>query len=126
MNILKLEHCEGYLLAEVGGPFNLSAAKEIAAIIVDERVKGGHGKLFIDARKIEGDISIVDRYEYGKFIGGFRDPAIKTVVVARQEIILPDKFMENVIANVGGNVMVTTDSDKALQWLGVNAEGSLS
>jgi hypothetical protein len=122
MKILKMEHGPDYLHVEIGGVFNLSIAKEITRAVMSERVDRGYTSVLVDARKVEGEISIVERYEYGKYFASFRDPGVRTVLIANERIILPDKFFENVVSNIGGNILVTADINQAMRWLGASGK----
>jgi hypothetical protein len=115
---MKMEHGPKYLHVEVAGVFNLQRAKVFTDEIKKVCAESGQSKALVDARKVEGKISILDRYELGKYITHVRDTVTRIALVGPEEQMLSDKFLENVTNNLGVRTLVTTDIDEAIQWLG--------
>lgn len=117
---MKMEHKSKYLHVEVSGVFNFQRAKDFFDTIVAECTKREQSKVLIDGRKMEGELSILYLYDLGKYLARVRTQAISFAIVGTEEVLLPDRFLETVASNLGAIVLVTTDIDKALQWLGVS------
>jgi hypothetical protein len=117
---MKMEHKPKYLHVEVAGAFDFQRAKDFFDTIVAECTKRKQSKVLIDGRKMEGELSVVNRYELGKYLARARTQAIRFAIVGTEEVLLSDRFLETVASNLGAIALVTTDIDKALQWLGVS------
>lgn len=119
MKIVTMEHRPGHLFVELAGTFSLGAGMEIVMIIVNERAGRGHKKVLIDAKKMTGDISILDRYDLGQYFARFVDFSVKIALLCSPEYMLPDKFFENVVRNAGSHILVTDNDTAAAGWLEV-------
>ena len=74
-------------------------------------------KVLINARNLQDDISNLDRYEIGKEIAKAIGPKIMVAVVANSNII--NYMTEHSAVNRGAKLQMFTDTQKAMEWLGV-------
>ena len=104
-----------YLFVEVNEPYSLklilSTINEVADHCRDENLN----KVLIDARKMEGDPNIFDRFQIGIEIVKAWDSRIKAAVIARPNVI--SRVTENTAVNRGARVFITSELDVALKWL---------
>ena len=112
---------DGYLYAEVWGTFDLDQAKEMYPRIFDAIHEHAESKICIDFRRLEGDISILARYELGVLMAKVKAKSqpIQIACIGTKKQVLRDKFLEMVAINRGVNIKIATDIEEALQWLGV-------
>ena len=78
-----------------------------------------HGlrKILIDTRTLEGEISLMARYDLGRTAAELQREPVRLAFVVTQDQIWPDRFGENVANNRGVVTKVTTDIAEALEWL---------
>lgn len=113
----KLEPRDGYLHAEVWGPFDLAQVKQSFPQLLEACRSHGLAKVLIDARKLTGEIDTMSRFEFGQFIAGAMTTPIEIVMLAAKEHLWPDRFVENVAQNRGVLYRVTADPKEALEWI---------
>ena len=117
---MRMEPKLEYLLVEISGPFNFQRGKAFFEEVVTTCAEIEQSKVLIDFRGLEGEVSITDRYYLGKHIVQALENPIKIAFVGKDELVLSDKFMENVTRNLGVASFVTTDFNEAVRWLGTN------
>ncbi len=115
-----------YLYAEVSGTFEIKQAKQFTRKVLDILYESDLPKVFIDARQLKGDISTMQRFEYGAFLSS----AIREIfasgekiqprlaIVADISILDRQRFVEIVARNRGTSIKVTDNIDEAYEWLG--------
>lgn len=106
-----------YLLVEISGPYSLEMLMSAVHEVADQCRKESLNKVLIDLRNMDGDPSILDRYQIGVEIASIWGPRYKVAVIARTEIV--NKMTENTAVNRGAKFMVTPDANRALEWLGI-------
>jgi hypothetical protein len=62
---LKLESSDGYLLAAAVGRVSLKEALEIGKNVFEAAAERGFDKILLDCLAVEGELSILARYELG-------------------------------------------------------------
>jgi len=117
---LKMEPKPEYLQAEISGPFDVRHTQNIMAQIIQSCRDHGLSKALIDMRLIEGTIPIVDRFELAEFVALMTNNVIRMAFIGTPEQMQPEKFFEKASRNRGALVMVTTDQQEAVEWLGVD------
>jgi hypothetical protein len=121
-----------YLTILVSGTFELEQANQLMPRILDLCAANRASKLLIDARGVEGSMSIADRFVFAetfarlykkrRVAGNFKH--VQFTVVVTRAIFDPQKFGEKVATNRGLQVKVTTDMKEALAWLGISKPDS--
>ena len=107
---MKIQPREGFWLATVAGRVSLNTAIELGKAIYDAAAERGFGKILIDCLGVEGELSVVDRYELGEQIAEYckNQPAIPALallgalptvtgfcaLVARHRGVLVETFSE--------------------------------
>jgi hypothetical protein len=114
---LQISIKDNYLYAEVSGKYNAKNANEFFEEIIKQCYENNIFCILIDARKLEGKLSVIDRYEFGIFMESKRIYKINVALVGTTEYVFPDKFLETVAKNRAVNAKVTTDIKEAELWL---------
>jgi hypothetical protein len=78
-------------------------------------------RVLIDARSLEGDVSICDQLGIAEYMAGSIDRKLTLALVARREQVPNDKFFETALVNRGMSVRVFTDVEEAREWLGAQS-----
>lgn len=72
-------------------------------------------KALIDARDLEVEFSIMALFQAGEDAVSLTRLGLRVAFWAREDMI--NTFLNNVVANRGGEVGIFTDMDAALEWL---------
>lgn len=106
---------EIYLLVEGEEPYSLnfmiSMIHEVAARCQEE----GLDRVLADIRKMDGNLSIIDRYDIGVAIAKVLGSRIKVAAVAPVSLI--NIMAETVAVNRGAVFKIFSDIEKAKGWL---------
>jgi hypothetical protein len=114
--LVKFEARPNYLFAEFSGEFVLNEALEHFKQLEAERSRAGTRLVMVDARNVTGEMSILSRFTMGETLAEFH--AIQRIVfVARQDQVLPDRFMQTVARNRGLMGQVFFEIPDAEAWL---------
>jgi len=108
----------GHLCAIVSGKFDREQIPDVLKEIFDASSRHGLRKILIDARTIEGEISLMARYDLGRIAAELQREPVRLAIVASEKQVWPERFAENVANNRGLPTKVTTDMAEALAWLG--------
>ena len=114
---LKIKVADGIARAEVSGAFNPSNAKAFFRKILGHARDQGLSKILIDARHLEGDVSTMERFDFGSFMSEMRPAAIRIAFVGSAEAVWSQRFLETVAVNRGVIAKVTTNPTEAIEWL---------
>ena len=77
----------------------------------------GWGKLLVDARNIESEMSVIDDFGFTKSHKSHKPPLECVAVIHRQDETERFRFIENVALNRGQHMKVFTDEREAIDWL---------
>jgi hypothetical protein len=126
---VRTEVKKGYLNVIIEGKFQTPEAQKIGTRIFDFCHQIHMQKVLIDARKIEGPISLVTKIEFADSMVAKQmeyivkgSARLKIAHVVAEGMAEPAKFGETLAAIRGMSIFVTTSMDDALQWLGVDKE----
>ena len=108
-----------YLHVEVSGIYSLKFFIEIIREITEHGEKEKLNKLLVDISNVDGNPSILERYEIGLEISKHWVKDIQAAAVVREEVV--SQMAENVAVNRGANFQVFTKVEPALEWLGVQS-----
>jgi hypothetical protein len=114
---LQLEEKEAYLLATVSGEFDLREAKQRLPEFFETVRAYEQGKCLIDARNLTGRISLMERYEFARFMAEITATKIRIAVVAAERHVWRDRFFETAAVNRGIVLKVTTSVEEGEEWL---------
>jgi hypothetical protein len=122
---LTLESQPGFLEARLTGRLSFDEAVQAIKRTYDAAEERGLKKILLDCVALEGELSVLERYELGTaaaahYLGGSQNPAVALIGVAPAV----NGFAANVAWNRGVNVRAFTDRGPGLQWLRPPAEGS--
>lgn len=106
----------GLLGFEIEGEMTLERLTAVGSAIVETCTRQKAGKALADARKMTGDLSILEWHTLATTFAS-RWPGVRLAVVDRAERLKPDRFMETTARNRGINVRVFDDPAPALDWL---------
>ena len=115
---LALESGDGLLLAKLTGRVSCSEAIELCKNISDAAAERGFGKILLDCLAVEGELSIMERYEIGKTMAQNCRTRSRTPTVAL--IGKPPTitgFEADVAMNRGLLVVKFSERQAGLDWL---------
>ena len=110
-----------HLLTVVSGSFDHA---KLAAMLKDIFAASScHGlrRILIDIRTLEGDLSVMARYDFGRIAAELQREPVRIAVLGTEAQLWPDRFAENVANNRGVQTKVSTDLVEALAWLNRDA-----
>jgi len=117
---------DNYLSVTVSGHFSLSEVKRMYTDALEALLENDLSKLFLDAYKVKGEITTIQRYYFGEFTAyeslKYLEKGLKRITVSvcgNEPIIDPRRFGEIVARNRGLNLKVTTDKNESLKFLGI-------
>ncbi|MCI0555626.1 MAG: hypothetical protein L0287_32170, partial [Anaerolineae bacterium] len=102
---------------EMSEPYSLELFMSTIREIDEQCRKENLNKVLVDLRKMEGDPSILDRYQIGVEIANVWGPRYRVAGVAKAEMI--NKMIENTAVNRGARLLATSDIELAMEWLGI-------
>jgi hypothetical protein len=115
---LKFESREGFLLATAAGQVSLNEALELCKNVRDVSEERGFSKILLDCRGMEGELSVMERYEIGKTLAEYclsRSMSPAVALVGKPPTITG--FGAEVARNRGLLVMTFPEIQPALDWI---------
>jgi hypothetical protein len=106
-----------YLLVEFTGEFCVKAGKRCVDKMALACKEHQCMNILLDCRKMTGDMPVFNRFQVAEYGAAELGMVSKFALVVRPEIVLPDKFVENVAVNRGMNLKVLSDFEQADHWL---------
>jgi hypothetical protein len=127
----KIEPQPGYLLMTCEGHYESSLIDEFSSQVMEACKKHQPSDFLIDFRKVEGEMSTMDRYNLAsvsskKYLDEKLTGRIlncRFAFLGNHPLVDPKKFGETVAVNRGLNVKVFTEIKEALAWLEVKPAG---
>jgi hypothetical protein len=106
----------GMLGFELDGEMSLDRLVSVGGTIADTCTRQKAGRALADARRMTGDLSIL---EWHSLATAFESswPGVRLAIVDRADRLKPDRFLETSARNRGINVRVFDDPQPALDWL---------
>src|SRR5690348_13315735 len=77
-----LEPREGFLVATVTGQLSLTEALRCLKTVCDVAAERGIGRILLDCLAVDGELSVVERYELGKTIADYCRRAMAPKIAA--------------------------------------------
>jgi hypothetical protein len=120
-----------YLCVEVTGEFSIAAAlrqfTEMMEWISGKDVR----RMLVDGRELKGNLSTLDRYEYGAFVaaeitrfsGAGKIGNLRLAYVVATSMLDKDRLVQTVARNRGVAVVATDNMNEGLRWLSVGSAG---
>ena len=112
---------DGYLYVEISGAFDRFRTKELMRQVFQSAQSQSFSRILVDIRNMAGPIPTMARFEMARFLATEQKAVLRVAVLKLPEQVPDDKFFENVAGNRGIPVKVTTDLEKALDWLDIEA-----
>ena len=106
-----------YLFVEAIEPYSLKFLISMIHELNAHCQKGGLDQALVDLRNMEGEMSIMDRYDVGVEVAKVLGSRIKVAAVAQPSRI--NFMVETVAVNRGAKLKVFVDIEKAMEWLEV-------
>ena len=111
-----------HILVMVDGVYDQSDAMDNFRKAFDAARKVKIPRLLMDARKVVGEISTMERFEIGVLLSELVNrqadgPFTRIAIIGNELIVDPHRFVEIVAVNRGVQLKVTTDPKEALEWL---------
>ena len=108
----------GFIRVVVIGSVHSSPILEFFTLVVDAARNADVSKILFDIRSVQGQLTTMERYNYGSLIADqFR--GLKVAIVVNQPLRDPNLFGETVAVNRGGNIRVFATLTEAYEWLKV-------
>jgi hypothetical protein len=115
------ENRGSYLFVTITEPYSLHGTLLFLVDMAGQFLQAHLEKALIDGSRLEGHISIWDRYQIGREYVRVIDPKIGIALVVPPGLI--NRVLENVIVNRSGTLRVFHEMEPALKWLAVKEEG---
>jgi hypothetical protein len=115
---LKMEAEESVLVVTAAGRVSLSEAISVFTKACDVAAERGFDRILVDCLSVEGELSIMDRYELGRTMAEYcnsRSITPKVATVGRLPLI--NGFAARVASNRGLVAETFSESQKAMGWL---------
>ena len=106
-----------YVLTEFSGTFSVDEGKRCIDAMTAAARDTHRPKALFDCREMTGPLPIGARFAVAEYAAITRGVISKIAMVAREDVVLPDNFVENVAVNRGVNLRIFTDYDAAERWL---------
>lgn len=106
-----------YLLVEFFGEFSVEAGKQCVDRMAEACEKQSHSKVLLDCRRMTGSMPILDRFQVAQYGAIKGRQLMQLALLNREDVVLPDNFVENVAVNRGMTMKVFTNLNEAVSWL---------
>lgn len=110
-----------YVLVEFSGAFSVDAGKRCVDRMDAACEEFDRSKVLLDCRGLTGNMDIFDRFKVTEYGASGRRHFRRLALLALEEMVLPDRFIENVAVNRGMDLKIFTELDEAKQWLAMPA-----
>jgi hypothetical protein len=107
----------GHLFVDVDGVFSVEYACDVIDQTLKKCLECSEKRVLMDVRKMSGDMSVMDRFNVALHARVLAIYGIKTAMIGRDDQILPDNFLENVLVNRGVEARILTTPEQGEQWL---------
>ena len=115
---VKLEPGECFLLATLTGRVSLEEALPIGKVVFDVAAEKGFSRILFDCLGVEGELSVVDRYDIGEGIAEYcKNQSMIPSVALLGKLPTVTGFCAQVAWNRGLDVKVFSERQAALEWL---------
>ena len=131
---VKIENKGHYLYIKIIGVLQkddaaqFEKARGIAGDAIAFANQTGINKVLCDAKNVYGSISPTARLSFSLFLAKenigrliTRNKVVKVAFLAKPELIDPGRIGATILRNRGMNVLVTSDRQEAVKWLGIQA-----
>lgn len=108
---------EAYVLVEFSGTFSVEAGKRCVDRMDAACEEYDRSKVLLDCRGLTGNMDIFDRFKVTEYGTSQHRHFRRLALLALEEMVLPDRFIENVAVNRGMDLKIFTELDEAEQWL---------
>lgn len=115
-----MEARDSYLRCTYRGPFELAPLLDLMRDLRRYCTEHGHRRVLVDVRQSPGTLTPLARYQHAVEMAKPGGIGARTVVLARPDQVLPDRFWETATRNRGLATRVATTEDEAQAWLAMN------
>lgn len=114
---LSITNMDSYLLVEFHGEFSVESGKHCVDRMAEACDKHQLSKVLLDCRNIKGKMPVFDRFQVAEYGASKRRQIGRFALLNREDVLLPDNFVENVAVNRGMQMKIFTDFEQAERWL---------
>jgi hypothetical protein len=122
----KLEIRNNYIFLKLTGQFDINRIKEIICEVGEQLHRHNLKKVFSDVTEVIGvdvnKISIMTVFDISILMTKTHPTGTKISFLGTKEQMFERDFFENLLANRGFYLKVTTDPEECFKWLGVSSE----
>ena len=108
---------DSYLLVEFFGEFSVEAGKKCVDRMTEACEEHDRSSVLLDCRRMTGEMSVMARFQVTEYGATKRLQIRRIALLNREEVLLPDNFVENVAVNRGMNLRSFTEFDEAEFWI---------
>ena len=115
---VKLESGEGFLLATITGHVSLEEAIALGKNVCEVAAERGFRKILFDCLAVEGEFSLVDRFDIGEGIAEYcKDQSLIPSIALLGKLPTVTGFCAQVAWNRAVDVKVFSERQAAMEWL---------
>jgi hypothetical protein len=126
----RIELRKGYVEVRIEGEFDFQSSISVNDAILSSIEKYQATKIFVDFRKVTGDLAPLERFQYAenfakKYLELLRAGRIKRaqlVFLGNYPQLDPGRLDETVAVNRGVPIRSTEDPKEVWEWLGIDPE----
>jgi hypothetical protein len=118
---LKIIDKGSYLLVEFFGEFGVETGKQCVDRLAEACEKHRRSRALMDCRRMTGVMPLLDRFRVAEYAATKRHQIGRLALLNREDVVLPDNFVENVAVNRGMDMKIFTDLEEAELWLSKSA-----
>ena|ERR1039457_3634441 len=127
----RIELKKDYVEVRIEGTFDSQSSISVNDAILGAIEKYQATKIFVDFRKVTGDLAPMERFHYAENFAKKYLELIQAGRIKRPQIIFlgnypqfdPGRFDETVAVNRGVPIRSTDDPKEVWEWLGIDPEG---
>jgi hypothetical protein len=97
---------------------SLNEVRECTSSIVEEAIKNNSRKILCDLRDLSYTLTTLDIYALAEYGATYASKVSKIAMVCQEKVLDDGRFYETVASNRGLTILVTTEYNQALDWLG--------
>lgn len=115
-----------HILVEAAGSYELADAVAVVGEALTAASEHKRPKILIDARKVTGNLSMMQRFEFGEAVARLysQSPdgsAALIAVLGNEPLIDPSRLGETVAINRAVPIKVTPHMQEAMHWLNIQS-----
>ena len=108
---------EDYVEVEFTGDFSPGVAMNVVDVMVAACEEAHRSAILLDCRSMSASPSVIDQFTVAEYGAENIHRHITVAMLVREDLLLPDRFFENVAVSRGVRVRQFSDRTQAVDWL---------